>query len=100
VFVVIGACVGILVDELARLTREQAALRRIATLVALGSPPAELFSAVAHEVAALLEADGASILHREPDGFATIVANGGALAHHGPMRTLHEYGGSPRFESG
>jgi signal transduction histidine kinase len=79
VFVVIGAGVGILVDELARLTREQAALRRIATLVALGRAPAELFSAVADEVATLLDADGASILHLEPDGFATLVANGGAL---------------------
>ena len=51
VFVVIGAGIGILVDELARLTTEQAALRRIATLVARGMPPAELFSAVAEEVA-------------------------------------------------
>jgi signal transduction histidine kinase len=76
VFVIIGAGVGILVDELARLTREQAALRRIATLVALGRSPAELFSAVAHEVAALLAADGALVAHLDPDGFATIVAEG------------------------
>jgi uncharacterized protein YoaH (UPF0181 family) len=50
-FVAIGAGIGILVDELARLTSEQAALKRIATLVARGVPPAELFAAVAEEVA-------------------------------------------------
>ena len=69
VFVVIGAGLGILVDELARLTVEQAALRRIATLVAAGVPPVELFSAVADEVAALLLADGASVVTSEPDAF-------------------------------
>jgi signal transduction histidine kinase len=77
VFVLIGAGVGILVDELARLTSEQAALRRIATLVARGVPPAELFAAVAEEVAALLGADAALVTHLEPDGFITVLAAGG-----------------------
>jgi len=77
VFVVIGAGVGILVDELARLTREQAALRRIATLVALGKPPADVFSAVAEEVAPLLVADSAFVGHLEPDGLLTILASHG-----------------------
>jgi signal transduction histidine kinase len=77
VFVVIGAGIGLLVDELARLTTEQAALKRIATLVARAVPPAELFSAVAGEVAALLVADAALIAHLEPDGFVTILAAGG-----------------------
>jgi signal transduction histidine kinase len=76
-FVIIGAGIGILVDELARLTTEQAALRRIATLVARGMPPAQLFSAVAKEVSALLGADAAMIAHLEPDGFVTTVAAGG-----------------------
>jgi signal transduction histidine kinase len=79
-FVVIGGGIGILVDELARLTTEQAALRRIATLVARGVPAADLFSGVAAEVAALLEADGALVAHLEPDGFVTILAVGGARA--------------------
>ncbi len=77
VFVVIGAGVGILVDELARLTREQAALRRIATLVARGMPSAEIFSAVAEEVAPLLVADSAFVGHLEPDGLLTILAGHG-----------------------
>jgi len=37
--------------ELHRLVEEQAALRRVATLVASGAPSAEVFSAVAQEVA-------------------------------------------------
>jgi signal transduction histidine kinase len=80
VFVVIGAGIGILVDELARLTSEQGALRRIATLVARGAPPAELFSAVADEVVSLVGADSAFVAHLEPDGLATILAAGGARA--------------------
>ena len=76
-FVVIGAGIGLLVDELARLTTEQEALRRIATLVARGVPPSELFSAVAEEVAALLAADSAFVGHLEPDGLLTILAGRG-----------------------
>jgi signal transduction histidine kinase len=77
VFVVIGSGIGILVDELARLTTEQAALKRIATLVARGVPRAELLSTVAREVVALLGADGALVTRLEPDGYATILAFGG-----------------------
>jgi signal transduction histidine kinase len=80
VFVVIGAGIGVLVDELARLTTEQAALRRIATLVARRTPPAELFLAVAEEVARLLAADSAFVVHLEPDDVLTILAAGGARA--------------------
>ena len=40
--------------EVRRLAHEQAALRRVATLVARESPPAEVFAAVAEEVARLL----------------------------------------------
>jgi signal transduction histidine kinase len=79
-FVVIGGGIGILVDELARLTSEQAALRRIAMLVARGTAPTELFSAVGDEVARLVAADGAFVAQLEPDGLATILAAGGARA--------------------
>jgi signal transduction histidine kinase len=88
VFVVTGAGIGILVDELARLTTEQRALRRIATLVARGMPAAELFSAVAEEVAALLVADGALVAHLEPDGFVTILAAGGRAGEFTPGQRL------------
>jgi signal transduction histidine kinase len=60
--------------ELSRLANEQAALRRVATLVARGVPPAEVFAAVAEEVGRLLGTDAAHILRYEPDGTATLVA--------------------------
>ena len=55
-------------DELARLLAEQAALRRVATLVARGIDPAEIFQAVSEEVRRLLAADSAGIARFEPDG--------------------------------
>jgi signal transduction histidine kinase len=60
-------------DELARLLQEQAALRRVATLVARGIDPIEIFSAVAEEIRRLLGADNAGIGRYEPDGTAVVV---------------------------
>jgi signal transduction histidine kinase len=60
-------------DELARLLAEQAALRRVATLVARGIDPGEIFSAVAEEIRRLLDADHAGIGRFEPDGTAVVV---------------------------
>src|SRR5258708_636761 len=53
---------------LARLADEQAALRRVATLVAAGSPPEEVFAAVVEEVAQLLPVDLANLCRYEDDG--------------------------------
>jgi signal transduction histidine kinase len=66
-------------DELGRLAEEQAALRRVATLVARGAAPAEGFAAVAQEVGNLLGADATGIARLEPDGGATVVARVGDL---------------------
>ena len=60
-------------DELARLLAEQAALRRVATLVARGIDPAEIFSAVAEEFRRLLDADNAGIGRFDPDGSSVVV---------------------------
>ncbi len=60
-------------DELALLLAEQAALRRVATLVARGIDPVEIFSAVAEEVRRMLGADGAGIVRFEPDGTSVVV---------------------------
>lgn len=79
-FVVIGAGIGILVDELARLHAEHSALRRLATLVARGVPPAGLFSAVAEEVASLLDVDSALVARLDSDGVLTILAMGAVYA--------------------
>jgi PAS domain S-box-containing protein len=63
--------------ELERLAGEQAALRRVATLVARGVPPAEVFAAVAEEVERLLGAQATTIARLEPDGAMAIVATSG-----------------------
>jgi signal transduction histidine kinase len=73
-FVVIGAAVGILVDELARLAAEQAALRRIALLVATETPTDTLFDAVTAEVGQLLRVDFASLGRFASDGAVTVEA--------------------------
>jgi GAF domain-containing protein len=59
--------------ELQRLADEQAALRRVATLVAGEPSPEALFAAVAAEVAGVLAADVTRVLRYEPDGSTTVV---------------------------
>ena len=61
-------------EELTRLAEEQAALRRVATLVAAGAPPAEVFEAVSAEVAALIGAEGSALTRYEADGTVTAVS--------------------------
>jgi PAS domain S-box-containing protein len=60
-------------DALARLADEQAALRRVATLVAQGTPPAELFTAVSQEVGRLFGSDLALVTRFDAEGPAAIV---------------------------
>jgi signal transduction histidine kinase len=64
-------------SELANLLEEQAALRRVATLVAESTPPDKVFPAVNEEVARLLGVDGTRLLRYEADGTAAIVASWG-----------------------
>jgi signal transduction histidine kinase len=59
---------------LAALAAEQAALRRVATLVARAAPPEEVFAAVADEVGQLLPVSSAAMGRYEPDGLFTTVA--------------------------
>jgi signal transduction histidine kinase len=65
-------------DDLRSLAEEQAALRRVATLVAQGAPPAAVFDAVAGETAGLLGADNVMLRRYEAGDEAT------QLAHRGP----------------
>jgi signal transduction histidine kinase len=60
--------------ELSRLAEEQAALRRVATLVAGQATPAEIFASVAQWVARLLRADRGTVCRYEPDGTPTVTA--------------------------
>jgi signal transduction histidine kinase len=61
-------------EQLEQLADEQAALRRVATLVAAGAPPAEVFEAVSAEVATLIGADGSALTRYEEDGTVTAVS--------------------------
>jgi signal transduction histidine kinase len=79
--------------EVERLAREQAALRRVATLVAQGGSPAAVLDAVAAEVGALLDADGATLGRFEPGRSVTIVAHHGAAASKVPAGTRWEHEG-------
>jgi len=72
-------------SELRRLAREQAARRRVATLVATGVSPAEVFSAVAEEVERLLDAQATAIGQLEPDGTMAIVASSGTARDELPV---------------
>jgi signal transduction histidine kinase len=56
-----------------QITDEQAALRRLATLVAHGAPPSEVFGAVAREVGQILQIPHAAVIRYEPDTTATTV---------------------------
>jgi PAS domain S-box-containing protein len=66
--------------ELERLADEQAALRRVATLVARGVPAAWVFSTVAEELERLFDAQATTIARLEPYGTVTIVGSSGTAA--------------------
>ena len=61
-------------DMLSALVEQQAALRRVATLVARGVSPPEVFSAVAAELARCLGVHYAALWRYEPDGAAIVLA--------------------------
>ena len=76
---------------LARLAQEQAALRRVATLVAHGAAPEQVFAAVTEEYARLVPVDAAAMARFEPDGRVTYVASWGRAVDFipvGSQRTL------------
>jgi signal transduction histidine kinase len=73
-FVVVAAVLGILVDQLVGLARQQAALRRVATLVAHAATPDELFAAVTEEVGKQLQVDFARMARYGTDNSITFIA--------------------------
>jgi signal transduction histidine kinase len=60
--------------ELERFGTRQAALRRVAELVARGAALGEVFEAVATEASNILDETSANLFRYDADGFATIVA--------------------------
>jgi GAF domain-containing protein len=61
-----------------RIAEEQAALRRVATLVARAAPPAEVLTAITGEAARLLRADHATMARYGTDDTATVLATWGS----------------------
>jgi signal transduction histidine kinase len=89
--------------ELRRLAEEQAALRRVATVVADGAEPAEVFATVAAEVAQLIPADGAALTHYEPGGTVTVLGGwttGGGYSYVGTTYPLEGTVSGRIFETG
>jgi signal transduction histidine kinase len=54
---------------------EQAALRRVATLVARAAPPGEVFAAVTAEAGRLLSAHSNALMRFDPDGMTTVLGS-------------------------
>jgi signal transduction histidine kinase len=69
------------------LAGEQAALRRVATLVARQSSPGEVFAAVTGEAARLLDLDNANLIAYERDQTATVVGVGNLRGWSAPVGT-------------
>jgi signal transduction histidine kinase len=68
--------------ELDEVAAEQAALGRVATLVAEAVPPGEVFTAVPTEVAGLFEVPMAGLYRYETDSVATVIAGAGKMRPH------------------
>jgi PAS domain S-box-containing protein len=64
-------------DGLRRLFDEQAALRRVATLVAASAAPSDVFAAVTAEIALVLDANATLLCRADPDGAAVVVGRWG-----------------------
>jgi GAF domain-containing protein len=79
--------------ELARLAEEQAALRRVATLVAQGAAPQEVFAAAVKEVGQLLRVDFADLARYEPDRTITMLATWGVTGAALPRGARLKLGG-------
>jgi signal transduction histidine kinase len=81
--------------ELRAFAEEQAALRRVATLVASGAPPEEVFAAVTAEIGRVLSADVTALSRYDPDGTATVVGGWASTGDASlvPVGTQMELGG-------
>jgi GAF domain-containing protein len=98
--------------EIKRLADEQTALRRVATLVAHGARPADVFAAVSQEVGRLFGSDTAAVFRFDSNDPALVVVGasrkleptipvGTRLGIDGPLATAHVYrtGQSARFDA-
>jgi PucR C-terminal helix-turn-helix domain/GAF domain/GGDEF-like domain len=72
--------------EYRRLAEEQAALRRLATLVARGAEPSEVFDAAVNEMRRCLVTEGAGLWRYEASGEITLLA----AAHHPAAQVMRQ----------
>jgi signal transduction histidine kinase len=80
-------------EEIERLADEQAALRHVATLVATGASPAEIFAAVTAEVGQLLNADFTELTRFLPNDAKAVVAAWSATGRPVPLGEPTPLGG-------
>jgi signal transduction histidine kinase len=80
-------------EQVNALADEQAALRRVATLVARDAPPEEVFDAVAAEVGDLLGATVTVLTRYDGDGSATAIGRWGSAPETLPVGTRTRLGG-------
>jgi signal transduction histidine kinase len=74
-------------DRLQRILEQQAALRRVATLVARESSPPEIFRAVTDEALGVLDTEAVGLLRVETDGSVSLVAQSDAPWDPPPLET-------------
>ena len=90
--------------RLRQLADEQAALRRVATLVAHRAAPEQVFAAVTEELGWLIPVDSAGMYRYEPDGTFTFVGSWGRIGARLPVGSRWGIGGHNLatlvFESG
>jgi len=79
--------------ELRGFAEEQAALRRVATLVARGASPDEVFAAVTGEAGRLLRADRATMKRYGSDGTVTVLATWASAGSAVPVGMQYRLGG-------
>ena len=79
--------------EATRLADEQAALRRVATLVARNAPQAELFTVIAEECAQLFGTDDIGMVRYEGDRDQVVMASSGTFKAVFPAGSRHPLGG-------
>jgi GAF domain-containing protein len=80
-------------DKARALAEEQAALRRVATLVARQAPQTQVFGAIAEEIGRLLTVDTVEVVRFEDDRVAVVVAVWGPLAASLPTGSRTALGG-------
>src|SRR4029077_20821089 len=80
-------------EEVTLLADEQAALRRVATLVARDAPSTEVFEAVATEVGKLLDTDITVVGRYDGDGSATAIGSWSSSPGGVPVGTRSAIGG-------